>query len=44
MPTVRHATIDLVRTHGVTTWLGNPGSSELTRLTLINIRTTEVGA
>ena len=44
MPTVRHGTIDLVRTHGVTTRFGNPGSSELTRPTLINIRTTAVGA
>jgi hypothetical protein len=44
MPTVRRATIDLVRTHGLTTWFGNTGSSELTRPTLINIRTTAVGA
>ena len=29
MPTVRQATIDLLRTHGLTTWFGNPGSSEL---------------
>jgi hypothetical protein len=40
----RHATIDVVRTHGLTTWFGNPGSSELTRPTLINIRTTADGA
>jgi len=26
------------------TWFGNPGSSELTRPTLINIRTTAGGA
>ena len=32
MPTVRQATIDLLRTHGLTTWFGNPGSSELTLL------------
>ena len=30
--TVRQATIDLLRTHGLTTWFGNPGSSELTLL------------
>ncbi len=30
--TVREATIDLLRTHGLTTWFGNPGSSELTLL------------
>ena len=23
--TVRQATIDLLRTHGLTTWFGNPG-------------------
>jgi hypothetical protein len=43
MPIVRHATIDVVR-RGLTTWSGNPGSSELTRPTLINIRTTADGA
>ena len=32
MPTVRQATIDLLRTHGLTTWFGNPGSSELSLL------------
>src|SRR4051812_24042012 len=32
MPTVRQATIDLCRKHGLTTWFGNPGSSELTLL------------
>ena len=32
MPTVRQATIDLLRAHGLTTWFGNPGSSELTLL------------
>ncbi len=32
MPTVRQATIDLLRQHGLTTWFGNPGSSELTLL------------
>lgn len=32
MPTVRQATIDLLRHHGLTTWFGNPGSSELTLL------------
>ena len=30
--TVRQATIELLRTHGLTTWFGNPGSSELTLL------------
>lgn len=30
--TVRQATIDLLREHGLTTWFGNPGSSELTLL------------
>ncbi len=30
--TVRQATIDLLRTHRLTTWFGNPGSSELTLL------------
>jgi hypothetical protein len=44
LPSVRQATIDLLRTHGLTTWFSNPGSSELTRPTLINIRTTAVGA
>jgi thiamine pyrophosphate-dependent acetolactate synthase large subunit-like protein len=44
MPSVRQAIIDRLRTHGLTTWFGNPGSSELTRPTLINIRTTGVGA
>lgn len=32
MPTVRQATIDLFRRHGLTTWFGNPGSTELTLL------------
>src|ERR1700744_6402105 len=32
MRTVRQATIDLFRSHGLTTWFGNPGSSELTLL------------
>lgn len=32
MPSVRQATIDLLRQHGLTTWFGNPGSSELTLL------------
>ncbi|MFE3260062.1 benzoylformate decarboxylase [Nocardia sp. NPDC059091] len=32
MTTVREATIDLCRTLGLTTWFGNPGSSELTLL------------
>lgn len=32
MSTVRQATIDLFRSHGLTTWFGNPGSSELTLL------------
>ncbi|MEN3269871.1 benzoylformate decarboxylase, partial [Pseudonocardia sp.] len=32
MPTVRQATIDLCRKHGLNTWFGNPGSSELTLL------------
>lgn len=32
MPTVRQATIDLLRQHGLKTWFGNPGSSELTLL------------
>jgi benzoylformate decarboxylase len=32
MTTVREATLDLFRTHGLTIWLGNPGSSELTLL------------
>ncbi|MEV6741245.1 thiamine pyrophosphate-binding protein [Streptomyces sp. NPDC051104] len=30
MTTVREATIDLLRKHGLNTWFGNPGSSELT--------------
>ena len=30
--TVRQATIDLLRTHRLTTWFGHPGSSELTLL------------
>ena len=29
MRTVRQATIDLLRQHGLNTWFGNPGSSEL---------------
>ena len=29
MISVRQATIDLFRTYGLTTWFGNPGSSEL---------------
>jgi benzoylformate decarboxylase len=32
MLTVRQATIDLLRKHGLTTWFGNPGSSELSLL------------
>ena len=32
MVTVRQATIDLLRSKGLTTWFGNPGSSELTLL------------
>ena len=32
MMTVRQATIELLRTQGLTTWFGNPGSSELTLL------------
>ena len=32
MTTVRHAVIDLFRSHGLTTWFGNPGSSELSIL------------
>ena len=32
MISVRQATIDLFRTYGLTTWFGNPGSSELTLL------------
>ena len=32
MITVRQAAIDLFRAHGLTTWFGNPGSSELTLL------------
>ena len=30
--TVRQATMELFRFHGLTTWFGNPGSSELTLL------------
>ena len=30
--TVRQATMELFRSHGLTTWFGNPGSSELTLL------------
>ncbi len=29
MPTVRDATFDLFRAHGMTTMFGNPGSTEL---------------
>jgi benzoylformate decarboxylase len=32
MTTVRQAAIDLFRSHGLTTWFGNPGSSELSVL------------
>ncbi|WP_069161032.1 benzoylformate decarboxylase [Nocardia altamirensis] len=32
MTTVREATLDLFRAHGITTWFGNPGSSELSLL------------
>ncbi|WP_406502850.1 benzoylformate decarboxylase [Streptomyces sp. NBC_01602] len=32
MPTVRQATLDLFRRHGLNTWFGNPGSSELSLL------------
>jgi benzoylformate decarboxylase len=32
MATVRQAVIDLFRAHGLMTWFGNPGSSELTLL------------
>jgi benzoylformate decarboxylase len=32
MTSVRQATLDLFRAHGLTTWFGNPGSSELTLL------------
>lgn len=32
MATVRQATMDLLRQHGLTTWFGKPGSSELTLL------------
>lgn len=32
MITVRQAAVDLFRAHGLTTWFGNPGSSELTLL------------
>jgi benzoylformate decarboxylase len=32
MPTVREATLDLLRTHGMTTIFGNPGSTELPML------------
>jgi benzoylformate decarboxylase len=33
MPTVREATFELLRTHGMTTIFGNPGSTELSMLT-----------
>ncbi|MFE9583050.1 benzoylformate decarboxylase [Nocardia sp. NPDC006044] len=32
MTTVREAALDLFRAHGLTTWFGNPGSSELSLL------------
>lgn len=32
MATVKQATIELLRKHGLTTWFGNPGSSELSLL------------
>ena len=32
MSNVRQETIDLFRSYGLTTWFGNPGSSELTLL------------
>ena len=32
MPTVREATFDLFRAHGMTTMFGNPGSTELPML------------
>ncbi|MGY2062293.1 thiamine pyrophosphate-binding protein, partial [Nocardia gipuzkoensis] len=32
MRTVREATLELFRAHGLTTWFGNPGSSELSLL------------
>ena len=32
MRTVRQATMDLLRQHGLNTWFGNPGSSELSLL------------
>jgi len=32
MISVRQATVELFRSHGLTTWFGNPGSSELTLL------------
>ena len=32
MTTVREAILDLFRTHNLTTWFGNPGSSELALL------------
>jgi thiamine pyrophosphate-dependent acetolactate synthase large subunit-like protein len=32
MTSVRQAILDLIRAHGLTTWFGNPGSSELTLL------------
>lgn len=32
MPTVRQASIDLLRQYGMNTWFGNPGSSELSLL------------
>ena len=32
MTTVRNAILDVVRAHNLTTWFGNPGSSELALL------------
>jgi benzoylformate decarboxylase len=32
MVCVRDAVLDLFRSHGLTSWFGNPGSSELTML------------
>ncbi|MGA5134082.1 thiamine pyrophosphate-binding protein [Streptomyces olivoreticuli] len=32
MTSVRDAALDLLRSHGLTTWFGNPGSSELSLL------------
>src|SRR6202453_1113168 len=37
MISVRQATLDLFRTHGLTTWFGNPGSSELTLLEMVPV-------